>query len=45
MIHIGFEVLTPVVMKVIISWDIAPSVPIGIQVSDERITSIFRVDN
>jgi hypothetical protein len=43
---VGFEVLTATVTKIVIFWDIAPCKPyIWTDVSEERITSIFKVEN
>jgi hypothetical protein len=41
----GLEVLTAVVMKVTIFCDVAPCTPYMNDVSEERITSIFKVEN
>jgi hypothetical protein len=43
--HVGFEVLTVVVMKSTIFWDIMPCSPLkSTDVSEEHIASIFRVE-
>jgi hypothetical protein len=42
---IGFEVLTPVVMKSFIVWDITPCSQLkSREVSEEHVASIFRVE-
>jgi hypothetical protein len=44
-ISVGFEVLTEVVLKSIIFWDIMPCSPLRVNdVSEEHIASIFRVE-
>jgi hypothetical protein len=43
--HVGFEVLTAAVMKFTIFWDIAQCIPFSIHISEEHITSIFKVGN
>jgi hypothetical protein len=40
--YAGFEILTAVVMKSTIFWDITPCSPL--KVSEERIASIFRIE-
>jgi hypothetical protein len=41
---IGFEILTAVVMKSAIFWDITPCSPLKVNnVSEEHVISIFRV--
>jgi hypothetical protein len=42
---VAFQVLTEVVMNIAIFWDIAPCSPYMNRLSEERITSIFRVEN
>jgi hypothetical protein len=43
--YIGIEVLTPVVMKSTIFWDITPCSPVkATDVSEEHIASICRVE-
>jgi hypothetical protein len=42
---VGFEVLTAVVMKISVSWDITPYSPVKLtDISEENIASIFRVE-
>jgi hypothetical protein len=42
---VGFEVLTAVVMKSTVFWNIMPYSPLNVnEVSEEHITSIFRVE-
>jgi hypothetical protein len=44
-LHIGSEVLTAMVMKSSILWDITPGSPLKVNdVSKEHIISIFRVE-
>jgi hypothetical protein len=40
---VGFEVFMVVTMKNVVFWDVAPCGFILVDVSDNRITSIFRV--
>jgi hypothetical protein len=43
--YVGIEVLTAVVTKSIIFWDITPRSPLSVtDVSEEHIASIFRVE-
>jgi hypothetical protein len=41
-INVGFEVLTAVVMKRSIFWDITPCCPLKINVSEEHVATICR---
>jgi hypothetical protein len=44
-IHVGFEVLPPVVMKTSILWDITPCSPMKFnRLSEERVASIFMTE-
>jgi hypothetical protein len=42
---VGLEVLAAVVMNAAIFWDTKPCSPMWTDVSEERVTSIFRVEN
>jgi hypothetical protein len=42
--YIGFQVLTTVVMKSTIIWDITPYIPLKSTVSEKHVASIFRVE-
>jgi hypothetical protein len=42
--NVGFEVLTAVVMKSSIFWDVMPCSPLKVNVSEEHIASIFVVE-
>jgi hypothetical protein len=41
---VGFEVLTAMVMKSTILWDITPCSPLSTDISEGHISSIFRVE-
>jgi hypothetical protein len=43
-ILVGFEVFTAVVMKSINFWDITPCSPLSVNISEEHVASIFRVE-
>jgi hypothetical protein len=41
--HVGFEVLTPVIMMSFVFWDLMPCSPLKVNyVSEEPVASIFR---
>jgi hypothetical protein len=42
--YVGFEVLTVVVVKSTIFWDITPCSPLKINVLEEHVAFIFRVE-
>jgi hypothetical protein len=42
--HVGFEVLTAVVMKSFVFWDKTPCSPLKVKVSKEHVASIFMTE-
>jgi hypothetical protein len=43
-IFVGFEVLTPVVMKSSVFWDITPCSPLKVNRREEYVSSVFRAE-